>query len=286
PFGNLLPSAHAIEREYRILQALNRVAYPTPRVVALCEDTSVIGAAFYVMQMVEGRIFEDIRLPAEGRDERAAIYDAQLSAAAALHRLDPVAIGLGDFGRPGSYFERQISRWRRQVSQSEITPIPTMIRLGEWLASATPPEGAVRIVHGDFKLDNMVMHAEAPEIVAVLDWELATLGDPLSDLGYMLMPRVAPPNERNNFDGVDLDAWGAPSIERAVERYVQLGGPEPRAPMSWYFAFNLYRLAAITQGIAARHLAGNASSDKAALAHTRIAPLAEAAWRQAIATGA
>jgi len=286
PFGALLASAHAIEREFRVLRALNAADYPTPQVVALCENPRVIGAAFYVMSKVEGRIFWDVRLPDEDRDARGAIYDAQIRALARLHQLGPEQLGLVDFGRPGNYFARQVSLWTRQYRLSETTPIEAMDRLAAWLAESVPAERAGRIVHGDFKLDNLVFHADRPEIAAVLDWELATIGDPLADLTYMLMPWVAPPGERNSLWGVDPAACGLPPPDQVLERYVGLGGPEPAAPLAWYFAFNLFRIAAIVQGVAARHVAGNASSPQAAEAGRRVGPLADAGWRQAEAAGA
>lgn len=286
PAGELLRSAHAVDREFRVIRALHEAGFPTPQAHALCDDDSVIGSMFYVMGMVEGRIMWNGRLPDSDPAERAAIYDAQVDILARLHSLDPRAIGLADYGAQGNYFARQVARWTKQYRASETRTIPEMDRLIEWLPKTLPPDSPARVVHGDFRLDNMVFDSTQPKVLAVLDWELSTLGDPMADLTYFLMQWVMPPGERNSLLGLDLPALGIPTAEQMMARYTDLTGRERAAPMEWYFAYNLFRLAAILQGIVGRHAAGNASNPKAAEAVTRVGPLADAAWGQALKAGA
>ena len=285
PPGALLRSAHAVDREFRVLRPLFAAGYPVPRPLALCEDDRIMGSMFYVMEMVEGRILWDGRLPGMAPEERAAIYDAQIQLLARLHALDPQALGLADFGATGNYFARQVARWTKQYRASEATPIPAMDRLIEWLPNRLPAERPPRLVHGDFRLDNMVFHPSKPEVVAVLDWELSTLGDPVADLTYLLMQWVMPPGERNSLLEADLPALGIPTVDQCLARYTALTGLDVES-LDWCFAFNLFRLAAILQGVAGRHAAGNAASEKAAQAGERVAPLAETAWRFAEMAGA
>jgi aminoglycoside phosphotransferase (APT) family kinase protein len=286
PPGNLLPSAHAVDREYRVISALHAVGYPVARPFGLCEDPAVIGSIFYVMEKVEGRVLWDLKMPGLTPPERRAIYEAQTDALADLHAIDPVAVGLGDYGRPGAYFERQVGRWSKQYRASEIEPIETMDRLIDWLPRTLPAEGPTAIVHGDWRLDNTIVAPDGPQVRAVLDWELSTLGDPMADLSYYLMGWVIPATQRNGLAGADIKALGIPSIEETVARYVaRTGRPAPQDP-DWLFAYNLFRLAAICQGIAGRVRDGTAASPHARAMAAQVTPLADAAWGFARKAGA
>lgn len=286
PPGRLLASAHAVDREYRVMAALGRTGFPVPRAFALCEDESVIGSVFYVMAMVDGRILWNGRLPDSSPAERQAIYAAEIDTLAALHRVDPVEAGLGDFGRPGNYFARQLARWTKQYLQSDGPRHEAMARLIDWLPLDLPAERPARIVHGDYRLDNMVLHPTEPRVIAVLDWELSTLGDPIADLTYLLMHWVTPAHERGSLAAIDLATAGIPTIDEMLERYLAATGDQLGAPLPWYLAYNLFRLAAILQGVAARGRAGNANNARAGLAQGRVGPLADAAWRFAQQAGA
>jgi aminoglycoside phosphotransferase (APT) family kinase protein len=286
PPGQLLASAHAVDREFRVMHALGQSGFPVPRAYALCEDESVIGSVFYVMAMVDGRILWDGRLLDSTPAERRAIYEAEIDTLAALHRIDPLAIGLGDYGRPGNYFARQVGRWTKQYVQSDGPRYEAMDRLIAWLPERLPADRPARIVHGDYRLDNMVLHATEPRVLAVLDWELSTLGDPIADLAYLLMHWVTPAHERNSLAGLDLPARGIPAQGEMLERYLAATGDELGAPLEWYLAYNLFRFAAILHGVAARGRAGNANNARAALAERRIGPLADTAWRFAERLGA
>jgi len=285
PPGTLLASAHAVDREFTVISALHAQGYPVARPWALCTDESVIGSMFYVMDKVEGRVLWDLKLPGMNPDQRRAIYDAQVDTLAALHGFDPVAIGLGDYGRPGNYFERQVGRWTKQYRASEIDPIPAMDRLIEFLPATLPPEGPTRIVHGDFRLDNLILDPEAPKVRAVLDWELSTLGDPMADFSYLLIAWVIPATARNGLAGADIAALGIPSVEQMVERYAGLTGARP-ANLDWLFAYNLFRLAAICQGIAGRVRDGTAASAHAKTMAAQAPVLAEGALSFARKAGA
>jgi len=286
PPGALLPSAHAVDREFTVISGLHAQGYPVARPWALCTDDAVIGSMFYVMDKVEGRVLWDLKLPGLEPVERRAIYDAQVDTLAALHRFDPVAIGLGDYGKPGNYFERQIGRWTKQYRASEIDPIPSMDRLIDFLPATLPPEGPARIVHGDFRLDNLILAPDRAEVRAVLDWELSTLGDPMADFSYLLIAWAIPQSVRNGLAGADLEALGIPSVDEVVERYAaQTGGERPRN-LDWLFAYNLFRLAAICQGIAGRVRDGTAASPQARTMAAQVPFLAEAAWSYAKKAGA
>jgi aminoglycoside phosphotransferase (APT) family kinase protein len=286
PPGTLLPSAHAVDREFTVISALSKQNYPVARPYALCTDDSVIGSMFYVMDKVEGRILWDLKLPGMEPAERRAIYEAQTDALAALHAFDPAAIGLGDYGKPGNYFERQVGRWTKQYRASEIDPIASMDRLIEFLPATLPPEGPTRIVHGDFRLDNLMMAPDRSEVRAVLDWELSTLGDPMADFSYMLIGWVLPATQRNGINGADLKALGIPSIEETVARYAEKTGAGGPSNLDWLMAYNLFRLGAICQGIAGRVRDGTASSAHARTMAAQVDPLSDAAWSFAVKAGA
>ena len=276
PPGRLLRSAHAVDREFRVIGALYAAGFPVPRPVALCADESVIGTMFYVMAFVEGRIFWDPDLPGCATAERSAIYDAVNATIARLHSFDHAALGLEDFGRPGNYFERQISRWTQQYRSSETRPIEAMDRLIEWLPDNVPTDESSAIVHGDFRLDNLVLHPTEPRILAVLDWELSTIGHPLADFTYHLLPwRMAEADLGSiGLLGKDLAALGIPDEETYVRRYCERTGRSGIAERGFYAAFNLFRLAAILQGIAGRVRDGTAASAHARQAAASVAPLA------------
>lgn len=286
PFGTLLPSAHAVEREYRVLTALHSLGFPVPRAFALCEDPAVIGAAFYLMAMVEGANFTDGALPCLSAEERTLVYHGMIDTLAALHRIDPRAAGLETFGRPGNFFERQVARWIRQYRASETDRIEAAERLIVWLPASLPPQTGVAIVHGDYRIDNLIVTPSGGKILAVLDWELATLGDPLSDFSYFLMNWVTPADGRAALLGLDLDRLGIPTFERVVARYCEKTSRDAIQNLDWYFAFNLFRLLGIAQGIKKRLLEGNASSARAGELVARIPQIAARAWSFAERAGA
>jgi aminoglycoside phosphotransferase (APT) family kinase protein len=286
PVAKLLPSAHAIEREYRVMKALAGTDVPVPAMALLCEDESVIGRAFYVMEFVEGRVLWEQSLPGMGMAERGAIYDEMNRVIAALHSADVAALGLADYGRPGNYFERQIARWSKQYLASRTDDIPEMERLIEWLPTHLPASALdasqVSIVHGDFRLDNLVFDAHEPRVRAVLDWELSTLGHPLADFSYHCMAWHIPPGVFRGIGGLDHAALGIPSELEYVRRYAErTGRADPAALMAdwnFYLAYNLFRLGSITQGIAKRVVDGIASSAEARATGAATRTLAQMAW--------
>ena len=286
PPGKLLPSAHAVDREYRIMRALAGSGVPVPRMHVLCLDESVIGTAFYVMDFVDGRIFWDPLLPGMQPPERAAIFDEMNRVIAALHSVDYAALGLADYGKPGQYIARQVARWSQQYRASETEPIDAMDRLITWLPEHIPPGDETAIVHGDYRLDNVIFHPTEPRILAVLDWELSTLGHPLADFAYHCMAWRLSPGQFRGLIGGDLATLGIPSESEYVARYCARTQRPPISQADWefYAAFNMFRLAAILQGVLARALQGNASSSQALEAGRRARPLAEAAWAQVQAT--
>lgn len=286
PPGQLLASAHAMDREFRVISALGAQGFPVARAFALCEDDGVIGSMFYVMEKVEGRVLWDLKLPGLEPGERRAIYNAQIDTLAALHAFDPEKIGLGDYGRPGNYFARQVGRWTKQYGASQTHSIPDMDRLINFLPQSLPPEVAPRVVHGDFRLDNLMIDNESPRVKAVLDWELSTLGDPMADFSYLLIGWVLPATQKNGINGADLEALGIPSIEETVERYALKAGVERPTNLDWLMAYNLFRLAAICQGIGGRIRDGTASSAHAVSMAAQVEPLSEAAWGFAKKAGA
>jgi aminoglycoside phosphotransferase (APT) family kinase protein len=294
PVARLLPSAHAIEREYRVMSALAGTAVPVPAMLALCEDEGVIGRAFYVMDCVEGRVLWEQGLPEQTPDERRAIYDEMNRVIAALHALDPAALGLADYGKPGSYFERQIGRWSKQYQAAITEPIPEMEKLMQWLPERLPAsardDALVSVVHGDYRLDNLIFDAaeppSMPRIRAVLDWELSTLGHPLADFSYHCMSWHIPPGMFRGLAGLDLAALGIPSERAYVERYCARSGGRFEADTvmrdwNFYLAYNMFRLASIMQGIARRVVDGTASSAQAKASGAAARPLAQMAWRAA-----
>ncbi len=279
PPGKLLPSAHAVDREYRVISALAATDVPVPRTHVLCEDDSVIGTAFYVMDFVPGRIFADPMLPGVTPRERATIYDQIGDVLARFHRVDWKAIGLENFGRPGNYFARQIHRWTTQYRASETETIPAMEKLIVWLPEHIPLGDETTLVHGDYRPGNMIIHPTEPRIVAVLDWELSTLGHPLADLAYNCVPyHVGPGDNLGGVDGTDLAALGIPPEKEYVAAYCRRTDRPAIADWDFYVAFALFRLAAIAQGIMGRVLAGTANDPNARLRGERARPLANAAW--------
>jgi aminoglycoside phosphotransferase (APT) family kinase protein len=280
PPGKLLPSAHAVDREYRVISALRGAGIPVARTYALCQDDSVIGTAFYIMEYVEGRVLWDGSLPGMQREQRRAIYDELNRVIAALHQVDYVAVGLSDFGKPGNYLERQIARWSKQYRASETDKIEAMERLMEWLPQHIPPGDDTCIVHGDYRLDNVIFHASEPRILAVLDWELSTLGHPLADFAYHCMGWRLTPGEFRGIGELDLAALGIPSEQEYVAMYCRRTGRSAIPHWDYYLAYNMFRLAAILQGIMGRVVDGTASSQHAIESGRRARPMAEAGWRQ------
>jgi len=278
PPGKLLPSAHAVDREYRVMAALGAQGFPVPVMHALCEDENVIGTPFYVMDFVEGRIFWDPYLPDLDPAERSAVYDASNATLARLHAIDHEAAGLGDYGRPGNYFERQIARWTKQYKAAETENIPAMDKLIEWLPANAPEQARVSVVHGDYRLDNMIFHPSEPRVIAVLDWELSTLGDPLADFTYQLMQWRTPRDIRSGFLGVDLKALGIPTEDEYVAAYCARTGRDSIPKLDFYIAYNIFRLAGIAQGVYARSLQGNASNERAKELGALVVPMADYAW--------
>lgn len=286
PFGKLLPSAHAVDREYRLIAGLHPTGFAVPRPYGLCEDPGVIGAMFYVMELVEGRSLWDGALPGMAPAARRAHYDAMVDTLAALHNTDYIAAGLGDYGKPGNYFERQVARWTKQYRASETEPMPAVEALIAWLPATLPEQTRTSIVHGDYRIDNMIFAPDAPRVIAVLDWELSTLGDPLADIAYFLMNWVTEPEGRSGVMGLDGPESGIPTVEDVVERYCAATGRDGLPNLNWYFAYSLFRLTGIVQGIKKRIVDGTASSAHAAKMAERVGPLAAAAWDFAKKAGA
>ena len=289
PAGVLLASAHAVDREYRVTRALFEAGLPVPEPLVLCEDLDVIGTMFYVMRHVPGRGFWDPRMPGLTREDRAAIYDSANETLARLHLVDYGALGLGDYGRPGNYFAHQISRWSRQYDASRTIDIPEMDQLIAWLPGAIPDTGdRTTIIHGDYSFHNLLIHPTEPRVAAVIDWELSTLGDPLGDLTYHMMEWFRPEgvDVRGTLRGTDLAALGIPTAAEYAARYCDRTGFKGDPTQPFYRAFNLFRVAAILQGIAGRARDGVQTDGNAAEIITRIGPLASAAWAAAKEAGA
>ncbi len=273
PPGELLVSAHAVDREYRVLQALAETGVPVAKVFHLCEDDSVLGAMFYVMSYEEGRIFWDPALPELLRDQRRAMLEEQVRVLAALHSVDVDAVGLNDFGRPGNYYQRQIFRWTKQYKAAETEHIPAMETLMQWLPEHMPSgDEAVSIIHGDYRLDNLIYHPSEPRVLAVLDWELSTLGDPIADLAYLCMcMRLPKISTLQGLGGKNLAELGLPDEQAIISLYCELRGIERIENWLFYLAFSYFRLAAICQGVYARGQSGNAS-DANAVSRENVAP--------------
>jgi aminoglycoside phosphotransferase (APT) family kinase protein len=276
PPGKLLPSAHAVDREFKVIRAIHAQGFPVAEPVLYCADETIIGTPFFVMGYVEGRVFWEPHMPASNPEERARVYDGMNATLAQLHTFDPAAIGLSDFGRGENYVARQVERWSKQYRASETQHIAEMEELIAWLPAHLPPPQPARLVHGDYRLDNMILAPAAPNILAVLDWELSTLGDPLADFTYHLMQWHMPHSEAGtgSLAGFDLAALGIPSLEAYVEAYVVRTGLDPRSHLPVYFAYNFFRLAAIMQGIAGRVRDGTATSAFAAAKAELVRPLA------------
>lgn len=285
PAARLLPSAHAIEREYRVMDALNKAGFPAARQYVLCTDEAVIGRAFFVMEFVEGRVLWDQSLPGMTPPERAAIYDETNRVIAQLHKIDYAAIGLADYGKPGNYFARQIERWTRQYQASATETIEAMDRLIAWLPQNIPAGEATSIVHGDFRLDNVIFHPTEPRILAVLDWELSTLGHPFADFSYHCMNWHITPGQFRGIAGLDLEALGIPSQDQYIAAYCARTGATIRPEdFNFYLAYNMFRLAGIMQGIMKRYVDGTASSAQALQNGKAARPMAEMGWQYAMAS--
>src|SRR5438067_10427956 len=289
PPGKLLPSAHAVHREYRAIAALHAQNFPVAEPILYCDDEAVVGTAFYVMGYADGRVFWEPHMPQSNPTERASVYDAMNATLARLHSFKPAEIGLGDLARGENYVARQIDRWSKQYRASETEKIDEMDELMRWLPSHVPPPGPVAVVHGDYRLDNMVLHKTEPKILAVLDWELSTLGDPLADFTYHLMqwemPSLDGPGSAS-LRGHDLAALGIPPRDVYVDRYVERTGLDPRPYLPAYMAYNFFRIAAILQGIVGRVRDGTATNENAPARAQLVRPLAQTAWASAREAGA
>ena len=283
PPGKLLPSAHAVDREYKVIKALHPTGFPVAQPHVLCENERVIGTPFYVMDYVEGRVLWDPALPGMTPAQRAAIWEEQNRVIALLHTTDFRKIGLEDFGKPGNYIGRQVERWSKQYRASETQKIEAMDNLIGWLPNNIPPEAGTSVVHGDFRLDNTIFHPTEARILAVLDWELSTLGDPLADFAYHCMTWHIPPDKFRGIAGLPIQELGIPDEARYVQQYCARTGRKAIDPSHWdfYLAYNLFRIAAICQGIAKRVLEGTAASQHAQEAASKTVPLAELGWKQA-----
>jgi aminoglycoside phosphotransferase (APT) family kinase protein len=285
PFGQLLASAHAVDREYRLLCALYPLEFPVPAPLALCDDPDVIGAIFYIMELAKGRPYSDGALPDFDPSTRRNMYEQLVDTLADLHTIDPVAADLADFGKPGNYFERQVMRWTRQYRDSQTDYIPEMERLIAFLPETVPEQSHTSIVHGDYRIDNVVFDGDGT-LTAVLDWELATLGDPLADFSYLAMQWMMPADGGAGLAGLDLTALGIPTLDEIAGRYAERSGVPVVDQLDWYFAYNLFRLAGIVQGIKKRVIDGTASHAQAAEMAKRVPMLASSAWSFAQRAGA
>ncbi len=281
PPGVLLKSAHQVDREFRVMKALAATEVPVPKMYVLCEDESIIGTSFYVMEFLDGRIFRDPQLPGLSASERAAIYDGMNDVLARLHKVDLAKTGLGDFGKPGNYFERQIARWIMQYRAAQTDDIAEMEKLIEWMPRHIPADDSVTIAHGDYRLENSIFHPSEPRMIAVLDWELATIGHPLADLAYNCMGYHVMNPRQGGLVGIDFKATGIPTERDYVSRYCERVGRGAIDDWSFYVSFSVFRLASISQGVYKRGLDGNASSETAAQLGNYCRFLAEHAWRLA-----
>ena len=286
PFGPLLPSAHAVDREYRVIAGLHPTGYPVAKPYGLCTDDSVIGSWFYIMDMVEGRTIWDGAMPGASPEDRRNTYNAMIDTLAALHNTDVDAAGLSEFGKPGNYFGRQVDRWTKQYRLAETEHMPIVERLITWLPATLPEQTRTSVVHGDYRIDNMIFDAAAPKVLAVLDWELSTLGDPLADFTYVAMAWVTDNGGRSGVQDLDRAALGIPELDEMVTRYCAATGRDGVPDLNWYFAYNFFRLTGIIQGIKKRVIDGTANSEHAKDMSERVLPLAESAWKFAVNAGA
>jgi aminoglycoside phosphotransferase (APT) family kinase protein len=284
PPGKLLPSAHAVDREFRVMSALHGAGFPVPRPLLMCDDEEIVGTVFFVMEYVEGRIFWNLDLPDLGKQERSAVYDQVNRTIADLHNFDVGALGLEDFGRPGNYFSRQIARWSGQYRASETVTIDAMDRLIEWLPDNIPKDESSSLVHGDYRLDNMILHPTEPLVIAILDWELSTIGHPIGDFTYHLMAWQMPEIDvgSTGLKDKDLRSLGIPTEEEYVRLYCERTGRDGIANRDFYSAYNFFRIAAILQGVAGRVRDGTAASAHAKKAAGAVRPLAELGWTFAL----
>lgn len=290
PPGRLLPKAHAVDREFRVMAALSAKHYPVPEPLIYCGDRTVIGVEFYIMSLVEGRVIWDPSMPGATAPERRAVYRAMIEALADLHAIDPQAAGLADFGRPEGYAARQVARWSAAYRASETARLPAMDRLMAWLPDHAPVSARAAVVHGDFRLDNLILAPDAARVAAVLDWELATLGDPLADLAHHLMTWIMPSAPSGagtgSLAGLDLARLGLPSLEDQAQAYASRAGLAEIPRLDAYLAYSLFRMAAILQGVAGRAREGTAANEHAALMGSQVGPLADLAWVYARRAGA
>ncbi|MBF5090757.1 phosphotransferase family protein [Novosphingobium sp. NBM11] len=286
PFGKLLPSAHAVDREHRVQAGLAKTGFPVAPQYGLCTDDSVVGSMFYVMGMVEGRTIWDGAMPGATPDFRRQTYHAMIDTLAALHSADIEAAGLSDFGKPGNYFGRQVDRWTKQYKLAETEHMDVMERLIAWLPATLPEQTRTSVVHGDYRIDNMIFAPTEARVAAVLDWELSTLGDPLADFTYVALAWVTENGGRSGVMDLDRKALGIPELDEIVERYCAATGRDGVPDLNWYFAYNFFRLAGIIQGIKKRVIDGTASSAHARQMSERVTPLAETAWSFAVKAGA
>ena len=286
PLGPLLPSAHAVDREYKVIAGLHPTGFPVAKPFGLCTDDSVIGSWFYIMDMVEGRTIWDGAMPGSNPIERRKTYEAMIDTLAALHNINVESAGLSNFGKPGNYFGRQVDRWTKQYRLAETEVMPEMERLIEWLPRTLPEQTRTSVVHGDYRIDNMIFASGEAKVIAVLDWELSTLGDPLADFTYVAMAWVTENGGRSGIMDVDRTALGIPELDEMVKRYCAATGRDGVPDMNWYFAYNFFRLAGIIQGIKKRVLDGTANSSHARDMSERVLPLADAAWQYAVKAGA
>lgn len=277
PFGPLLPSAHAVDREYKVQNALNKAGFPAARQFGLCTDDSVVGSWFYIMDMVDGKTIWDGAMPGATPEYRRETYFAMIDTLAQLHNVDVEAVGLADYGKPGNYFGRQVDRWTKQYKLSETEHMPDMERLIEWLPQTLPEQTRTSVVHGDYRIDNMIWAKDKPEVLAVLDWELSTLGDPLGDFSYVCMAWVTDNGGRSGVQDLDRKALGIPELAEVVEHYAAKTGRDSLPDMNWLFAYNFFRLAGILQGIKKRVIDGTASSAHAKAQSDRVQPLVDRA---------
>jgi aminoglycoside phosphotransferase (APT) family kinase protein len=290
PFGPLLPSAHAVDREHKVQAGLSKAGFPVAPQYGLCTDDSVVGSWFYVMGMIDGRTIWNGAMPDDAPEYRRATYMAMIDTLAQLHQVDVASVGLSDFGKPGNYFGRQVDRWTKQYKLSETELMPEMEQLIEWLPATLPEQTRTSVVHGDYRIDNMIWarpetHGDRPEVLAVLDWELSTLGDPLGDFSYVCMAWVTDNGGRSGLQDLDRKALGIPELDEVVERYCQVTGRDSVPDMNWYFAYNFFRLAGIMQGIKKRVIDGTASSAHAKAMSERVQPLVDRAFEFAKLAG-